>query len=400
MAPQSRLNRRELLRLLTTSALAAPLSSCFGSLSPEEARAALTPTGSEGYGDGALPTHFKSYRDLERLPYFEFNDSGRLRCVVDDAHGAIDFHTHFGISYFMAPPLDLQRRTQETTYLFNCDGVEMPCLLNFNIHQNRLASDEILKAMRRELIRSGLPGGGRWATGHTIPNLLAEMDAMGLERVVVLPIALKLPWDANPTVEWINEARASSAPERLIMFGSVHPADDDVAGKLRAYKEMGVAGVKFHPPMMRTYPDSDEAMAIFQECDRLGLPVLFHAGRAGIEPKASRKYAVMKHYWAPVKEFPNTRFVLGHAGCRLDTDEAREIARRHKNVWMEISGQGLVELEKLKRDVDGDRILYGTDWPYYPLAPGLAKVLMITERDRVLRRMILRENAVRFLESA
>ena len=107
----------------------------------------------------------------------------------------------------------------------------------------------------------------------------------------------------------------------------------------------------------------------------------------------------MKHYRAPVKEFPKLRFVFGHAGCHMDAAEALQIAKEHENVWLEISGQGLTNLEKIKREFDGSRILYGTDWPYYPLAPALAKVLMITEGDKVLRRMILRDDAIELLSA-
>ncbi len=393
-------DRREFLRTLGAAVLAAPLASCFRALDPEAVREASQQSGPTTYGAAQLPTHFQGYRDLLRLPYFEDDGSGRLRCVVDDARGTIDFHTHLGMSYLLAGRLDLQRRTDATDYLFDCSGVDTPCLLNFNLYQNKLAGQQILDHLRRELIRSGLPGGSPSAGTHTIPNLLADMDALGIERSVVLPVALDLPFGANPTAEWFAAARASAAPERLVMFGSVHPGHDDALRLLHDYKLLGVAGIKIHPPMQRIYPDSDEAMAVIDECGRLGLPVLFHAGRAGIEPESSQAFAVMQRYRAPIEEFPNVRFVLGHAGCRLDADEARALARRHPNVWLEISGQGLPQLEAMLREVDPGRLLYGTDWPFYPQAPALAKVLMVTEGDRTRRRMILRENALAFLAGA
>jgi uncharacterized protein len=394
-----RLSRRDLLRLLATSALAAPLVASFGKLSLGGIGPISQSSITGSHGTAMLPTRFKGYRDLERLPYFALDDAGRLRLLVEEAQGAIDFHTHLGVSYFMAPKLDLQKRTEGPRYLFDCDGRTPPCDVDLNGYQNRLATRKIIRKLRRQLVSGGLPGGSKASATHTIPNLLDEMDAMGLERAVVLPIALKLPYDANPTEEWLAEAKASAAPERLVMFGSVHPKDRDAVQKLYAYKSLGVAGIKIHPPMQRIHADAEESMAIYQVCDRLGLPVLFHTGRAGIEPKASRKYALMKHFEAPVREFPNMRFVFGHAGCRMDADDALEIAKKNPNVWLEISGQGLDHLQKMKQEFDGDRILYGTDWPYYPLSIGLAKVLMLTEGDKVLRRRILRDNAVDFLNA-
>jgi predicted TIM-barrel fold metal-dependent hydrolase len=47
--------------------------------------------------------------------------------------------------------------------------------------------------------------------------------------------------------------------------------------------------------------------------------------------------------------------------------------------------------------VGPDRLLYGTDWPFYHLAATLAKVLLVT-RDRTdIRDAILRGNALRLL---
>ena len=337
------------------------------------------------------------YRDLERLPYFARDDAGTLRLLVEDAMGAIDLHTHLGVSYFLAPELDLLKKTEGPTYLFDCDSLAPPCDVDLNGYQNRLADKTIMKKLRRWLVSAGLPKGSEASVTHTIPNLVAEMDSLGIERSVVLPIARKLPRNANPTEEWFAAAKASASPDRLVMFGSVHPKDRKAFQKLIAFKALGVAGIKIHPPMQRVRPDHRKSMAIFQACDSLGLPVLFHSGRAGIEPRASRKFARIKHYEAPVREFPNLRFVLGHAGCRMDADDALELAKANPNVWLEVSGQGLDQLEKITKEFDRDRILYGTDWPYYPQSIGLAKILMLTERDRGLRRRILRGNAVDFL---
>ena len=45
--------------------------------------------------------------------------------------------------------------------------------------------------------------------------------------------------------------------------------------------------------------------------------------------------------------------------------------------------------------VPADRVLYGTDWPFYHQALTLARVLIATEDDRGLRRAVLHDNAAR-----
>jgi predicted TIM-barrel fold metal-dependent hydrolase len=45
----------------------------------------------------------------------------------------------------------------------------------------------------------------------------------------------------------------------------------------------------------------------------------------------------------------------------------------------------------------GDRLLFGTDWPFYHIGASLAKVLIVTAAPgrQDLRRRILRDNAQR-----
>jgi predicted TIM-barrel fold metal-dependent hydrolase len=126
--------------------------------------------------------------------------------------------------------------------------------------------------------------------------------------------------------------------------------------------------------------------------------VLFHAGRAGIEPESSQPYALPRYYEAPLREFPGVQFVLGHAGAR-DVEAMVEIARRYPNAWLDVHGQGVTVLGEMIRGAGSERLLFGTDWPFYPLAATLAKVLIVTEGQPAVRDAILRENALRLLQA-
>jgi predicted TIM-barrel fold metal-dependent hydrolase len=45
-----------------------------------------------------------------------------------------------------------------------------------------------------------------------------------------------------------------------------------------------------------------------------------------------------------------------------------------------------------------DRVMFGTDWPFYHQATQLAKVLMATESDPGTRSRVLWENAARLFD--
>ena len=124
--------------------------------------------------------------------------------------------------------------------------------------------------------------------------------------------------------------------------------------------------------------------------------VLFHCGPVGIEPAAARRRSQVARYERVIAEHPNTTFVLGHSGA-LQHEEAIRFAERYSNAWFDLSCLGLEALRQVVDSVPADRLLYGTDWPFYHQSLTLARVLIATDGDTALRRAILHENAVRLL---
>jgi predicted TIM-barrel fold metal-dependent hydrolase len=255
-----------------------------------------------------------------------------------------------------------------------------------------------MRSLYWDSVTRALWGSSRART-HTVPNLLAEMDASRVGRSVLLPMDFGALSRADLTLEWMRAVDQAGARDRFIMGASVYPGDEDAVEKLEDYARRGARIVKLHPPMQRFYPDAPEVMPIYEACDRLGLPVFFHGGRAGIEPDRMHPYALMRHYEGAFREFPKLQFVLGHGGAR-DVADAIPLAKRYPNVWLGTHGQGVTSLRTLIAEVGGDRLLFGTDWPFYHQCSSLAKVLLATQNDAGVRRAILRDNSERLLPEA
>lgn len=341
---------------------------------------------------------FRGYRGLAELPWFEIDDRGRLVCTVADLPPAIDFHCHFGMSLGLAPELDLMARTERVRHLLDCDATEPGCELDLDVYINANFTEAALRSLRWEAVSQGLWGSDAAAT-QTIPNLLDEMDDTGVARAVILPIAMGLPFGDDLALRWLDAIDASGAADRFVRGASVHPRDPEKIEKLRRQAARGARVVKLHPAMQRFFPDSEEAAEIYEECERLGLVVFFHGGRAGIEPRYAHQFTLMRYYAPAFQRFPGVRFVLGHAGAR-DVADAIPLAIRHPNVWLGIHGQGVTVLRELIDRVGTRKLLFGTDWPFYHLAATLAKVLMVTEGDPTARRAILADNAGALLAAA
>jgi len=392
------LRRRDLLGLLATGPSSLVLAACAADdperyteadrakLAAQREREA-TDSGQGRFGS----QRYRGYRGLAELPWFDLDSSGTLRLTAADLPLAIDMHCHFGISALLAPEIDLQARSPRVRHLLDCDAENPGCDLDLDIYINGNFTPEDLRSLQLGTMAQILWGSAAAET-QTIPNLLAEMEASGVGQAMILPIALGLPFGDDLTERWMAAIRLAGAGDRFVLGGSVHPRDPDRVAKLETHAAAGARMIKLHPTVQRFYPDDAAMMDVYQACERLGLAVFFHAGRAGIEPEVTHRYALPRHYEGPLRSFPGVDFVLGHSGAR-DFEGMLEIGARYENAWFGIHGQGVSRLDELIRKTGGERLLFGTDWPFYHLAATLAKVLIVTEGQDDLRRAILRGNA-------
>jgi predicted TIM-barrel fold metal-dependent hydrolase len=338
---------------------------------------------------------YAGYRGLADLPYFELDERGTLRCTVKDLPPVLDIHAHLGISLLLAPEIDLLARKERVQHILDCDAEEPGCPLDLDVYINANFRAKDMRSLYWNSVSQLLWGSRKEAT-HTIPNLLDEMDASGVAQAMILPIAFGLPFGDNLTEQFMAAIERAGAGDRLLYGASVHQSDPKAAEKLRRYAKAGARMVKLHPAGARFFPDAEEMFPIYRACDELGLPVIFHGGRAGIEPEYSHQFTLIRHYEGALREFPNLQFVLAHAGAR-DVEDAIKLADRYPNLWYGTHGQGVTVLARLIEEVGSDRLLFGSDWPFYHLAASLAKVLIVTEGKPEVRHAMLRGNAERLL---
>jgi predicted TIM-barrel fold metal-dependent hydrolase len=396
-------DRRKFLQLATLSTAGVAISSC-GSEDPadrytqadidslaQQRRDEARRAGQGPFGE----LRFAGYRGLAELPWFELDAQGVLRNVASDLPTAIDMHCHFGMSLLLAPEVDLHQRTERVMHLLDCDANQIGCELDLDVYINGNFDEQTLNDLWWGSAAQGLWGSAS-ANTQTIPNLVDEMDATGVATAAILPIAFGLPFGDDLTERWITAINRSGAKDRFLLGCSVHPQDEFRKEKLQDYAAAGARFIKFHPTMQRTYPDANVMMDLYGECQRLGLIVFFHCGRAGIEPESTHRYALPRHYEGAIAAFPKLQFILGHAGAR-DVETALPLAERYDNVWLDTHGQGVSTLHAMLRRTGGERMLFGTDWPFYHLAASLAKLLIITEGHPEQRYALLRGNAERLL---
>jgi predicted TIM-barrel fold metal-dependent hydrolase len=337
---------------------------------------------------------YQGYRGLAQLPWFEIDTHGNLLCVDDSLPPIIDVHCHLGMSVLFAPQIDLQAQAQRVRHLLDCDAQMPGCELDLDVYINGNFSESALKQLQWSTLAQGL-WGSKFAQTQTIPGLIAEMDAMRVQQALILPIKMGLPFGDDQNQQWRNAIDKAAADNRLISGLSVHPSNENRIARMRAHAATGARLMKLHPTVQKFYPDDPGMMEVYAEAERLGLVIFFHGGRAGIEPESRLRYAMPRHYESVLANFPRLPVILGHAGAR-DSEAMVRLALNYENAWLGIHGQGVTRLNEIIRSTGGERLLFGSDWPFYHIGASLAKVLMCTDSaDRSeIRRNILRNNAL------
>jgi uncharacterized protein len=331
---------------------------------------------------------FENWRDLAKLDYFELLDDGRLALTVDGLDGLVDFHTHLGFTFLIARPVDLTVRN-ELRHNFEPDlpvNLDLYSGEDFHNVRPKWANEDYVPC-----VLSVTGRGGKHAT-HTLPNILWEMDALKIENSVSLCLDITNSKNSKRTAEVLANQ------SRVIFYCSVHPKDKHAEKKMRDYLAAGALGMKVHAEIQRTPVDDPAMVALVKLWKEVsgGLPVLFHSGYNGFEPAKVREHAAIEKFLPAIEALEGSPCVLGHTAMN-QYRIASEIAAKNPHVYLEIGGQPPRHLLEIMDITGDDRLLLGSDWPVYPQAIPIAKVLIATEGNPQTRIKILRDNARRLL---
>jgi predicted TIM-barrel fold metal-dependent hydrolase len=216
-------------------------------------------------------------------------------------------------------------------------------------------------------------------------SLLTALDEAGVDQAVVLPLRSEnYGWIVpNAYVAGIVD----EAPQRLIGFAGVSPLADNAVVELRqAIEDLGLRGLKLHPPMQMFDPGDVRCYPVYEQMQEYGLPILFHSGSGPTQ--LSDRYSNPHLVDEVAVQFPRLKIILAHAG-RFWYQETLTMMRRHPNIYVDISanvgkatGYGLLlALLVAMKEVVGNvnRVLFASDYPWY--SPALMLDLLQQAKD-------------------
>ena len=265
------------------------------------------------------------------------------------------------------------------------------------------------------------------------PELIEEMDALGIGTSVLLPI-VAAEGQHTPLTSEATKSIVDQYPDRFVWFCGVDPrarantADYDLGLLLSWYKSLGAKGCG--EITANLYADDPKMDNLFSHCEELDMPVTIH-----IAPVMGRSYGIVDELGLPrlekmLKKHPNLK-ILGHsqpfwsemsADITLETrgkypkgkvtdGRVAQLMREYGNLYCDISaGSGanafMRDSEYAAKFMEefSDRILYGCDQclksnkESYPFKDFLEKMLDDGMLSPENYGKIVRYNAVKLLD--
>lgn len=278
----------------------------------------------------------------------------------------------------------------------------MPPIIDIHIHIQPLHmfKPEALALIKRG--RKDYPDVERYSKSSA--EFLRFLDSLEIERAglinYVSPEVIGFPPAVN---DWIADY-CKADPKRLIAFGSVHPKYvADAGAEVDRLAGIGIHALKVHPSHQVFSPNAyrdglGPLAAVYERAQAHRLPVMIHTGTS-IFPGARNVHAQPMLADDVSIDYPDLTVILAHGGRPLWMEEAFFLVRRHRNMYMDVSGippQKLLEYFPRLEDI-ADKVLWGTDWP----GPGVPEIRGNLEKFRALplsdaaKQKILYDNAAK-----
>ena len=161
----------------------------------------------------------------------------------------------------------------------------------------------------------------------------------------------------------------SRYPAKLIGFAGIDPTEPGAAEEVRIAKEdLRLRGITLSPANQDFHPADSRAMRVYEEAERLGMPIVVHpSGQFTEESKLEygRPYLLDE----VARTFPKLRLIIAQLGQPW-VDETICLLGKHPHVFADVSGllsrawQAYNALVSCHQAGVIDKLLFGSDFPY------------------------------------
>lgn len=340
---------------------------------------------------------------LAGLPELDICGNGDFRIAEDIAgrYEIIDFHTHiFDSISGLVPGLLRKEKPDDNASFFDLSGY--PGRIG-NFDFDRVGYRRWPRTLLgidgfREFWAQSGPRAIRLIRGATVQRLQRDMVVQHIRRAVVLPINTK---DYDCTRKTLTRVEGN---EDLIPFASVHPLEDGIGGKIEMYVSRGVRGFKINPHLMNIDIDSPPMIDMATQMAETGLPVISCSGLQlpetvrSVPQKIKKQLATqdIRRFDNLLSRIPDLRLVFAHGGLEQN-HLLIDLMEKYANTYADISTLPPGSIRQMIDAIGGERLLFGSDYPFFNQCFPIVSVLRATE-DEGIRENIFYCNAKSLLK--
>lgn len=199
---------------------------------------------------------------------------------------------------------------------------------------------------------------------------IERLHTAGISKAVCYNYAHK-PGVASYLNEWSYTLK--QAHKDLIMFGTVHPDDENPQALLKKiFETYRFSGIKLHCHVLARSPDHESFFPIYESVCRYDRVLTIHAGSGPAlsgYASSTAQFSGTDRIYNFMKRFPDMKCIVPHFGAD-DFKGFFDLMGTFKNLWtdntMALAGY-FPEAPPVDRIITyQDRILYGTDFPNIP----------------------------------
>lgn len=223
---------------------------------------------------------------------------------------------------------------------------------------------------------------------HAVEEMLASMDAHGVDRSLLIPFPVVEDYRAQHD---LIGAALRAYPDRFSGSACIYPfvPESDFRDEVRRCgEELGFCALKLQPQYQALNPLSARSDFLYEAALEQKMAVVVHTG-------AGAPYALPSLYIMPARRFPELPLILGHAGGGLYAAEAIVAACVCDNIYVELSSLMPHHIEEVLAHVPPNRLMMGSDLPV-SLEAEVVKILSLNI-DEADKREILWGTASRLL---
>jgi len=210
------------------------------------------------------------------------------------------------------------------------------------------------------------------------PDMVGTMDECGVRMLVFSHhMALYAPDIANRSA--VDAVR--QFPDRLRAYCAVNPNyPEQLEADLQTFEEHAdvYVGFKFLPDYHKIALTDERYLPAWEYANEREMLILTHTwGHSPFDgPEIVRQVA---------ERYPEVKLLLGHS-CHGEWDEAVQLARDFPNIYLELTAifDDREILEKFAAEAGSDRMLFGTDLPWFDPHQAVGALLSahISDDDR------------------